>query len=128
MNSEQFQKILDSEYSLDDYEYKNLESNTKTKECPLCKKLFYPEGRNANRQRYCKRTHIINCIVCGKPVKQLQPSNRFGSLRITCSKESCHIIVLHEKRFISFSKHSTYREVHHSKYLFWQLWFLRILH
>ena len=81
------EEILKSEYSLDDYEYINIEDHKDAKECPLCKKMFYPEGRNASRQRYCKRTHVINCIICGTPVIQREASEKYGTVKFTCSKK-----------------------------------------
>lgn len=87
MQEERFRKILQTEYSLDDYDYIDLKTRSDTKECPLCKKLFYPEGRNRSRQRYCKRTHVINCIICGTPIEQKEASEKYGTVKFTCSKE-----------------------------------------
>lgn len=87
MQEERFKQILESEYSLDDYEYVDLEIRTDTKECPLCKKMFYPEGRNRSKQRYCRRTHVINCVICGAPIKQREASEKYGTVKFTCCKE-----------------------------------------
>ena len=35
------------------------------KECVACRRLFVPSGRNASRQKICKRTHYLKCTVCG---------------------------------------------------------------
>ena len=87
ISEERFKKILESEYSLDDYQYDGVEDREDAKECPLCKKMFYPEGRNASRQRYCKRTHVINCVICGAPIKQREASEKYGTVKFTCCKE-----------------------------------------
>jgi hypothetical protein len=39
----------------------------KTKKCEICKKEFVPKS---NRQKYCSKTHIINCSVCGKEIEK----------------------------------------------------------
>lgn len=87
MNDPHFQKILDRMYSYNDYEYVDLDKREDVKECPLCHKLFYPEGRNGSRQRYCKRTHVVDCEVCGKPIPQKEASEKYGTVKYTCSKE-----------------------------------------
>lgn len=85
-----FEDILKTYYSVDDFDYGSLSDDLKKTEkkiCPLCHKEFYGCGRNGTRQRYCKRTHYINCAVCGKPVAQIPPSEKYGSVKCTCSKE-----------------------------------------
>ena len=79
INSELAQKI----YSSDDYQY-ILQDRQDLKQCAACNKLFYPVGKNACRQKYCKRSHYIDCEVCGKPVFQ---SDLSSGLVCTCSKE-----------------------------------------
>lgn len=85
-----FEDILKTYYSADDFDYENLSDDLKKTEekiCPLCHKEFYGCGRNSTRQRYCKRTHYIDCVVCGKPIAQVPPSEKYGSVKCTCSKE-----------------------------------------
>lgn len=82
-----FDDVIKTAYSLDDFNYGEIECNCPQKECLLCHKMFVPLGRNASRQNYCKRTHFINCVVCGKPVKQDPPSIKYGSAKFTCSTE-----------------------------------------
>lgn len=89
------QEVLDKMYSLDDYSY-NISDASTTKVCPLCRKPFYGEGKSSSRQIYCKRTHVINCAVCGKPVKQKQPRLSIDSICQTCSP-ACASILKHQK-------------------------------
>lgn len=89
-SQEYIDELLKTEYSLDDYDYLDLETNPKTKTCPLCNKLFYGEGRNSTRQRYCKRTHVVPCVICGKPVPQKELSEKYSGIKWTCSRE-CNI-------------------------------------
>ena len=80
------QDKLAAVYSKDDYDYSQQSKfNHPIKECVLCKKMFYPEGRNWSRQRYCKRTHIVDCLVCGKSIEQKDLS----TIVFTCSKQCC---------------------------------------
>jgi len=82
------EEIMQKVYSADDYNYSGVTKDTpKVKECPLCKKLFVGEGRNGSRQRYCKRTHYLDCLVCGRPIAMKVPSEKYGAVRYTCSKE-----------------------------------------
>lgn len=82
------EEIMQKVYSADDYDYSGVTKDTpKVKECPLCKKLFIGEGRNGSRQRYCKRTHYLDCLVCGRPIAMKVPSEKYGAVRYTCSKE-----------------------------------------
>lgn len=78
-------ELIELIYSEDDFDYTQVEGQTK--ECLLCGKEFVPIGRNSSRQRFCKRSHYLNCLVCGKPVLQSPPSTRKEEIKQTCSRE-----------------------------------------
>lgn len=79
--------LVESIYSLDDFDYNSVKHLPIQKECLACHKPFYGVGRNGSRQQYCNRTHFINCVMCGKPVKQVPVTTKPESIRLTCSKE-----------------------------------------
>lgn len=78
-------ELIELIYSEDDFDYTQVEGQTK--QCLLCNKEFVPIGRNSSRQRFCKRSHYLNCLVCGKPVLQSPPSTRKEEIKQTCSRE-----------------------------------------
>lgn len=81
-----YDEIVKRLYSLDDFDYSSVASKYPAKVCEICGKEFVPTGRNGNRQRFCKRSHYIDCLVCGKPVLQVEPSLKPDAIRCTCSK------------------------------------------
>lgn len=82
MNENELVELI---YSEDDFDYTQVEGQAK--QCLLCGKEFVPIGRNSSRQRFCKRSHYLNCLVCGKPVLQSPPSTRKEEIKQTCSRE-----------------------------------------
>lgn len=79
--------IVEKMYSVDDFDYSDLlsESNSeKIKVCLICQKQFVSIGRNSDRQKYCKRSHYLDCPICGKPILQDLST---GSAKQSCSRE-----------------------------------------
>lgn len=81
----EFEEILEKIYSLDDFDYSVIQGETKI--CAACGKSFVPFGKRQSLQRFCKRSHYLDCLVCGKPVFQKKPSDCRGDIKCTCSKE-----------------------------------------
>ena len=80
-------EIVSKIYSADDFDYTDMIADENKKICCLCQKAFVPIGRNSSRQRYCKRTHFLNCSICGKPIPQVPPSDKLNGIKQTCSAE-----------------------------------------
>lgn len=83
----EFSDILKMVYSSDDFDYNSISHGDSLKECPLCHKGFYAIGRNKHLQRICNRTHYINCVICGQPIKQEHPSVCSTGLKPACKGE-----------------------------------------
>lgn len=82
-----FEEILKTYYSEDNFDYSKVAHLPEKKVCPLCGKEFYGVGRNGSRQRYCNRSHFIPCVICGKPILQSPPSEKYGSVKCACKGE-----------------------------------------
>lgn len=58
------------------------------KVCLACGKKFVAHGRNASRQKYCKRHHYVPCGICGKPVNvDSRLKNSTTNLSCGCCRE-----------------------------------------
>lgn len=78
------QEKLDLIYSLDDYDYNNSKfNNLKQKDCSVCHRIFYDESKN-NSQKCCKRTHIVDCVICGSQIIQKTDEIKSSGPRCAC--------------------------------------------
>lgn len=82
-----YEEILEKVYSVDNFNYDEVKHFGEAKECPLCHKQFYGLGRNWYFQKFCNRTHYVDCFVCGQPVKQEHPSTAAWSIKPACKGE-----------------------------------------
>lgn len=81
----EFEDIVNMIYSEDDYDYSDSSKfKHQAKECPVCHKIFYPEAKSFSLQKFCRRSHYINCVVCGKPVLQKTLSVTSNGLKAAC--------------------------------------------
>lgn len=83
-------------YSIDDSvdeELLDTENESNVKVCALCGKKFVSKGRNAWRQKYCTRSHFVNCSVCGKPVPvNVKKGNVSRFMSVGCCKEHVNLL------------------------------------
>lgn len=61
---------------------KSVDFDAVYRKCEFCGKQFTPEGRNASRQKYCKRVHYRICECCG---------NSFEVVDVTMPNSTCSL-------------------------------------
>ena len=67
----ELQDIVKMIYSEDDYDYSDSSK-------------FKPEAKSVSLQKFCRRSHYINCVICGKPVFQKTLSVTSSGLKAAC--------------------------------------------